>query len=201
MIIQIDDALSGGDCTRLVEIYDRHAGLSKEQYGHLLDHAGDPILFSYQLDGVREVMETLRRVVAECSQQLIHAFGLPGLLYPETVILTRFGPGAYHPLHADNARQDEHGNWVPNHSPRRDLSAIYYLNEDFEGGELYFPRQHVTITPRTRLLVAFPGDGERPHEVLPVRTGVRYALPIWFTKQAEFGLPNLYRDGERHAAG
>jgi len=192
MIIQIENALSDQDCHCLAKMYDQHVHLSKEQYLHLSkEREQSPILFWYHLEALSGAIEIFQRVVSECSDKIIESFGLERLLYPETVILARMGPGGYHPRHADNSRQDEQGNWVPNHSPQRDLSAIYYLNGDFEGGELVFPRHGLTIKPRIGLLVAFPGDGDHMHEVVPVRTGFRYTLPIWFTKQEAFGLKNL----------
>jgi hypothetical protein len=195
MIIQIENALTDKDCRSLTRIYDEYVNLSKEQYAHLLkDHGKDPILFWRHLKALADAREIVRRVVGQCAEKIIESFELVNDIYPETVILTRFGPGAYHPVHADNSLRDERGNWVPNHSPRRELSAIYYLNEDFEGGELVFDQQRLAIKPRVGLLVAFPGDGPHAHEVLPVRTGVRYAMPIWFTTQEEFSLRNFYGD-------
>jgi predicted 2-oxoglutarate/Fe(II)-dependent dioxygenase YbiX len=80
---------------------------------------------------------------------------------------------------------------VPNHTPQRDASAIYYLNETFEGGEIVFDRERLAIEPRQGLLLAFPSDASHVHEVLPVRHGVRYTMPIWFTKQESLSLKNL----------
>jgi hypothetical protein len=109
-------------------------------------------------------------------------------LYPETVILAAMGAGGHHSRHADNCRQNEQGDWVANHTPHRDVSAIYYLNEEFDGGEIVFERQQLTVKPRRGLLLAFPSDAEHVHEVFPVRGGVRYTMPIWLTKQACFAL-------------
>jgi hypothetical protein len=41
----------------------------------------------------------------------------------------------------------------------------------------------LTVKPRRGLLFAFPSEADHVHEVLPVRSGVRYTMPIWFTKQ------------------
>jgi predicted 2-oxoglutarate/Fe(II)-dependent dioxygenase YbiX len=104
-------------------------------------------------------------------------------LYPQTVVLAAIGPGGCHSCHADNCRQNEQGDWVPNHTPQRDVSAIYYLNEEFEGGEIAFEREGLVANPRRGLLLAFPSDREHVHQVYPVRRGIRYTMPIWFTSQ------------------
>src|SRR6266481_2325689 len=112
-------------------------------------------------------------------------------LYPETVILAALGAGGHHSRHADNCRQNERGDWVANHTPQRDVTAIYYLNDTFEGGEIVFERAQLVVKPRRGLLLAFPSDGAHVHEVLPMRSGVRYTMPIWLTKQQRFALADF----------
>jgi hypothetical protein len=63
-------------------------------------------------------------------------------LYPETVVLAAIGPGGHHSRHADNCRQNEQGECVANHTPQRHISAIYYLNEEFDGGEILFEQRN-----------------------------------------------------------
>lgn len=183
MIIQIEHALSENDCRRLMEMYDRYIHLTKET-----DYTGHPVLYWFHLQDVPGAGEIFRRLVGECLRKITGSLQLPGALYPETVILATMGPGGCHPRHADNCRQNEQGDWVPNHTPQRDVSAIYYLNSNFEGGEIVFEQQRLTIKPRRGLLVAFPSDHEHIHAVVPVRSGLRYTMPIWFTQQEPFAL-------------
>jgi predicted 2-oxoglutarate/Fe(II)-dependent dioxygenase YbiX len=63
------------------------------------------------------------------------------------------------------------------------------FNDEFDGGELFFEQAQMMVKPRRGLLLVFPSDAEHVHEVLPVRSGVRYTMPIWFTKQQCFALP------------
>jgi 2OG-Fe(II) oxygenase superfamily len=107
------------------------------------------------------------------------------------VVLTATGPGGLHRRHADNSRQNEHGDWVANHTHQRDVSAIHYLNDAFEGGEIVFELQQLVVKPGRGPLLAVPSDADHVHEVLPVRSGVRYSMPIWFTKQQGFALVDL----------
>jgi len=71
------------------------------------------------------------------------------------------------------------------------VTAIYYLSDDFEGGEIVFHRQRLLIDPRRRLLLAFPSNAEHEHEARAVRSGVRYTMPIWFTRQLRFALADF----------
>jgi hypothetical protein len=54
-------------------------------------------------------------------------------------------------------------------------TSMLYLNEDFEGGELYFPTyDNFTIKPKPGLLVIFEGTVLNPHGVTQVTNGTRY---------------------------
>ena len=133
----------------------------------------------------------IARHITACLRYISSASIFVDPLYPEALVLAALPRGGCHSPHADNCRQNEEGDWVPNHTPHRDASAIYYLNDDFEGGEIVFNREKVVVTPRRGLLLAFPSDGAHVHEVLPVRRGIRYTMPIWFTKQKALALTNF----------
>lgn len=61
------------------------------------------------------------------------------------------------------------------------VSASIKLNDDYEGAELAFPRQGVdNSTCAVGELIAWPSLVTHPHETLPLRSGVKYALTIWF---------------------
>jgi len=178
MIIQVENAVSAKDCRRLMAVYDRRAHLTRTK-----DYTGHPVVYWDQFRDVPDAAEIVRRLIEECLRRFGAETKFEDRLYPETVILAAIGAGGCHSRHADNCRQNEQGAWVANHTPQRDVSAIYYLNEEFDGGEIFFEQAQLTVKPRRGLLLAFPGDADHVHEVLPVRSGVRYTMPIWFTKQ------------------
>lgn len=49
------------------------------------------------------------------------------------------------------------------------LATLLYLNDDYEGGELYFPNQNFEIKPTAKSLLVFQGGGENLHGVKQVR--------------------------------
>jgi predicted 2-oxoglutarate/Fe(II)-dependent dioxygenase YbiX len=62
-----------------------------------------------------------------------------------------------------------------------DASAIIYLNDDFDGGELVFPQHSTRIKPRKGSLVFFPGDDAYIHYVDHISSGTRWTIPMFFT--------------------
>lgn len=61
----------------------------------------------------------------------------------------------------------------------RDITCVYYFNDDFEGGEINFDFFNKTYKPKTNDLLIYPTTWEYMHSVNQV-TGNRYALVVWF---------------------
>uniref|UniRef100_A0A8D0PC03 procollagen-proline 3-dioxygenase n=1 Tax=Sus scrofa TaxID=9823 RepID=A0A8D0PC03_PIG len=94
-----------------------------------------------------------------------------------------------HPVHADNCVLDPDTGECWREPPAytyRDYSGLLYLNDDFQGGDLFFTEPNaLTVTaqvrPRCGRLVAFSSGGENPHGVWAVTRGRRCALALWHT--------------------
>ena len=81
------------------------------------------------------------------------------------------------PVHADCEGPD--GNpAMHNGYYRYNLAAICYLNEDYVGGEIFFPHINKKIKPSAGDLVMFPGKFR--HGVTGVESGNRYTMLSWF---------------------
>lgn len=65
----------------------------------------------------------------------------------------------------------------------RDISLLYYLNDDYDGGELEFTKLQLTIKPKTGMLIAFPSYLEFEHRVHPVTKGTRYSIVSWIATE------------------
>jgi len=59
------------------------------------------------------------------------------------------------------------------------ITGLIYLNDDYIGGELFFPTHNITIKPNKGELVLFPGNLHYAHEVKEVISGDRYTIPVW----------------------
>jgi hypothetical protein len=61
-----------------------------------------------------------------------------------------------------NTKMDEHFDYNPeeigNGNIRANMTALVYINDDYEGGELFFPTQHLTYKPEIGSLVIFPSN-------------------------------------------
>lgn len=66
------------------------------------------------------------------------------------------------------------------HYPDYDIGSVIYLNNDYEGGQIYFPQHNIELRPVAGNAVAFPGDEFYMHGVREVTSGSRYTLPIFW---------------------
>ena len=78
-----------------------------------------------------------------------------------------------------------HYKWHTDHSLEvpRSISAIFILNNDYEGGELSFKDQitgeQFTIENKPGRLIMWPSNFIFPHSVAPVTKGMRYSIVLW----------------------
>jgi hypothetical protein len=72
----------------------------------------------------------------------------------------------------------EHIDQVPHEV--RVCTAIFYINDDYEGGELVFPEQGLVLRPKPGQVVVTPATEEFPHYVEPVTKGIRYAVRCFY---------------------
>jgi hypothetical protein len=71
-------------------------------------------------------------------------------------------------------------NHIDDHpSYHRRVSTVYYLNEDYTGGEINFPRFNITFKPKANQMILFPSTYVYNHSVSPVISGTRYAVVSW----------------------
>jgi len=61
----------------------------------------------------------------------------------------------------------------------RRVSLVYYLNDDYLGGEINFPRFNISYKPKANEALMFPSTYVYNHSVSEVTNGTRYAIVSW----------------------
>jgi len=90
--------------------------------------------------------------------------------------LVRWRVGDGQGPHADKQLNDG----TPNMYPQNDIASLVYLNDDYEGGEIYFPNQNFKVKPSKNSLIFFPGDINYLHGVTTIEEGIRYTMPSFW---------------------
>jgi hypothetical protein len=73
-------------------------------------------------------------------------------------------------------------NDTPTEFSERCVSALLYLNDEYSGGELLFPRLELAYRASVGELILFPS--EYLHAVAPVTAGTRYCFVAFFVSEA-----------------
>jgi hypothetical protein len=110
-------------------------------------------------------------------------FRLGDLRYWEAMNFIKYGPGQHFQEHHD------HG-----FSYNCTVSLVAYINEDYEGGELYFRLQDLNVKPKAGDLYIFPSNYMYPHRAMPVHSGVKYSIVTMLDYSAKYHTPEMYKE-------
>lgn len=112
-------------------------------------------------------------------------------LYAEYPQFVKWDVGWELTPHCDNCEPD---GITPNATPWRSHGGVIYLNDDFEGGQIYYPKLGKEIQPKPGMMVIHPAGLEYMHGIKKVTEGIRHTISIFFTYDSTG--PNLIRDQE-----
>lgn len=87
------------------------------------------------------------------------------LRYWEALNFIKYGPGQHFQEHTD------HG-----FSYNCVVSMVGYVNDDYEGGEIFFRMQNIQVKPKAGDLFIFPSNYMYPHRAMPVTSGTKYSI-------------------------
>ena len=122
------------------------------------------------------VLQNLNSAVMSCYEQYMHKKYNAKIKNIEPTQFLGYPVGGHYIEHNDSENFED-GRWK-RISPR-DISILYYLNDDYTGGELEFTQLGLTIKPKRGMMIAFPSYHEFAHKVHPVKYGFRYTLVSW----------------------
>ena len=86
--------------------------------------------------------------------------------------INKYGKGGFMSRHVDNIHHS-HGQQYG--YPQ--VSALLYLNDDYEGGEFYVADKK--FCPSRGSAIIFPSNFMFPHEAKPVTKGTRWSIVTW----------------------
>lgn len=82
----------------------------------------------------------------------------------------------------------------PNDFPFYDIAGLFYINDDYEGGELYFPEQGIQFKPKAGAAYFFPGDRNYIHGVTEITSGTRFTCPFFWNVLKHFNEDGTLKD-------
>jgi hypothetical protein len=110
-------------------------------------------------------------------------YNIGELRYWEATNFVKYGPGQHFQEHHD------HG-----FSYNCVVSLVAFPNDDYEGGELFFRLQGVTIKPRAGDVYIFPSNFMYPHRAMPVKSGTKYSMVTMLDYSDKYHQPGFYEE-------
>lgn len=103
-------------------------------------------------------------------------------VYPDLLQVVRWFPGMEQPPHSDDMMDSQGGERFHH----RHYGAIIYLNDDYQGGETYYPQYDIFVKPKSGMLALHPGDTNHYHGVTKVIGQMRYTIASFWTRDKEY---------------
>jgi hypothetical protein len=116
------------------------------------------------LDLHEEIYQKLKYCIDDYAQY----WGISVVYYEAFNFVKYEGEGTHFNVHAD-------------HGPAYNctVSAVIYINDDYEGGDLKFPRlDNLIYKPKVGDIAVFPSNYIYEHASLPLRSGTKYCVVV-----------------------
>jgi prolyl 4-hydroxylase len=166
LVWTVDDAMSAADCER----YQDRLRRGQAEVAPVIGRHGVEVDRAVRnntrvmWDDADEANALLARVKATAPLRMLGETLIGG---NPRLRLYRYQPGEHHSAHWDTVVHFEGG-------ARSLLTLVFYLNDDFEGGETDFPELRKTIVPRRGSALLF--QHRIVHTACPVLRGEKHVL-------------------------
>jgi len=155
----------------------------------------DCVDFKYRKEDLHAVdpdTEELKQIWQDCYDRMYQATQdycyknqIIDLQYWEVMNFVKYGEGQHFQEHVD------HG-----FSYNSTVSLVGYLNDNFDGGELYFRLQGLNLKPQAGDLYIFPSSFTHPHRAMPVSNGTKYSIVTMLDYNSKFHSSRFYSADE-----
>ena len=141
------------------------------EYRDCVDLKMSPAHWQYLTPEFEEVKKCYDDVDTNLKKCLAHYESLYNFKmdYMEAINFIRYNPGQHFAVHAD------HG-----FSYTCTVSSVIYLNDGYEGGELWFPYLDIKFKPQAGDILLFPSTFIYAHSSLKVTSGTKYSAVTMF---------------------
>jgi hypothetical protein len=118
---------------------------------------------------IADMSQKITNIITAAENDYIREYTPTGTTHQDYQIL-KYPEGGHQSFHIDD--------WP---STTRRVSVLIYLNEDYEGGELEFPRFNVKHKPKENEMIIFPSAYIYSHLVNKIESGTRYCIVSWLS--------------------
>lgn len=158
---------------------------NKELYDLCLDNEGwDKLDFQNAFTNNLKVIEKAVPIIDEINFKIENQFDLSKYSLQWTRMISRFVPRGKTETLSMSIHVDRHDN-----PGSKDVvfGVIYYINDNYDGGEIFYPDLNILYKPKANSLVCH--DATIRHGVKLVKNGTRYMLPEFIFEGKDYFIP------------
>jgi hypothetical protein len=124
----------------------------------------------------------MSEILKKVKKTIINEYQLNNI-YADTFDLIRWFENSSQPPHVDDMTNVD-GDY--DFFKHRKVATIIYLNDDFDGGETFYPQYDIKIKPEKGKLAIHLGDSNHLHGVTEIKNGTRYTLAGFWGVEKEY---------------
>jgi predicted 2-oxoglutarate/Fe(II)-dependent dioxygenase YbiX len=131
-------------------------------------HLGITSSAEQNVEAAQNVHNQMYMLLMAATTPYVKKYGLEEELWHEPYNMLRYKGGQEYKAHYDGTT-----------GSGRAVSAIVYLNNDYDGGHVEFVNFGIKIKPEPGMLLLFPSNYPYTHIAHPVTDGTKYAIVTW----------------------
>lgn len=172
-IFIFEDIITIEQCNHIIEIMETYFKKKEYKIGKWEKEKNTNCIFIRTINELENmVYDIINKIIIKLYKDYrIICRGDSGYCYRKI-----FGPTR---LHTDGLYVEKDKEYIPMNQIRN-MSVIICLNDDYEGGEFYFPKQDRTIKLKKGNIIVFPPYWTHPHMTYPLLNNTyRYTINTW----------------------
>ena len=182
--IMVENVLTDEECDFLISYSETHPLWNDWIDDN--DYWNNRVIF-YQLvekskdeDSIK-VKNLLNDIRWRINDAIVLNYNIPSRVFTDGIGIVRWPDGLDLTPHADNLNNDGTSNGLD----WRDFGTIIYLNDNFEGGETYYPEYNIHVKPKKGALAVHPGGLDHLHGVTKVIGNTRYTIASFWSLNSD----------------
>jgi hypothetical protein len=189
-IVEFKNFLTKEECQKLIEYYETSPDSWQETcfFNARVMDPNEPSQKDPSLEINKDYFNQLRHKLGQLSKEV---FGKD--VKNLSLSAHKWLPGAYADDHSDNSELDG----TPNAWRENKLVTIIYLNDNYDGGNLYFRDHDISIAPEAGTMICFDVGINNVHGVTKIASGDRYTMLLSWDFQDSVYPPEYFIEKEK----
>jgi len=179
----VENFISAEECNELIKYFDKRSFPGPDPLVKFVSIANESVYFDMKNDNeYPDINQSVHNTLDRIQEILSDTYDLPVEVSSSNYV--DMSKGSSLPEHTDMGGSSDPVNHTRiDDDDKFEFSALVYLNDDFEGGYLNFPKEGFKVKTKPGSLVYFNGTTELFHEVTEILEGNRKNIASFYKRK------------------